>query len=348
MAPKYRRGEDGFLDDEKYSQRTHRHGQKRPDSKARLLDAEESNATVAEVFPNQCRIRWDREPGAPVEEMLAAYRRSTVLRKGGAVRERAPVAVGDRVKAERVGDTAIVAAVCERKNRLLRPAPERDAVVHVIVANVDRLAIVDAATQPAFSPGLIDRILVAARAQNIEPLIVVNKIDLWRTSPQGAETPPWQVYRDLGFEVLEVSARAKVGIDELRVKLQGQAVAFCGHSGVGKTSVLSALTGYTVGQEGTVSEVTGKGRHTTTSAVLLDGPGQGTVWIDTPGVREFGLADVKPEELKKHFPELADAVRLGCPSEDCSHRTEEGCRATQLPRYPSYRRILESLLSGEG
>jgi ribosome biogenesis GTPase len=344
MAPKYRRGEQGFLDDEAYTQRSSRSGAKKPDSKARRLSLDEANATVAEVFPNQCRIRWD-ESG---EEVLAAYRRSSVLKRGE-IRERAPVAVGDRVKAEKAGDTAIVAAICERRNRLLRPAPEREAVVHVIVANVDRLAIVASAAQPEFSEGLVDRILVAALAQGIDPWIVVNKIDLW--TPQGSgqsASPPWQVYRELGFQVREVSAKAKLGMDELRESLQGISVAFCGHSGVGKTSVLNALTGGKVGPEGAVSDVTGKGRHTTTSAVLLQGPGEGTVWIDTPGVREFGLADVRPEALKEHFPEFREPKKLGCASDDCSHRTEEGCRARELPRYPSYRRILDSLLIGEG
>ncbi len=350
--PKYRRGEDGFLDDQKHRKQVSRKGAKRSvETRARFLAAEESNATVAEVFPNQCRIRWDEvhvTPGAP-REVLAAYRRATVLRKGEALRERAPVAVGDRVKAERVGDTAIVAGLCERRNRLLRPAPEREAVVHVIVANVDRLAIVDSAVQPDFSPGLVDRILVAAAAQGIDPLIVVNKMDLW----QGTNEPaPWQMYRDLGFEVVEVCAKeGRPGfsaLSTLQEKLQGLCVAFCGHSGVGKTSLLNTLTGGQVGEEGTVSDVTGKGRHTTSSAVLLDGPGDGTLWIDTPGVREFGLSDVDPDRLHEFFPEFSQPQKLGCVQADCRHAEEEGCGAHGLARYGSYRRIRDSLLSGEG
>ena len=342
MAPKYRGGDDEFLDDQKYTNRKS-HKPKRPPNKAETLATEEANATVAEVFPNQCKIRWDSDH----VEMLAVYRRSTVLKRGETVRERAPVAVGDRVKAERVGDTAIIAGVCERKNRLLRPAPDRkETVVHVIVANIDRLAIVASAINPDFSPGLVDRILVAASAQGIEPVLVVNKIDLWREQGAG-RAEPWQIYRDLGYPVHELSAKAGTGTEALSRELEGRSVAFCGHSGVGKTSLLSRLIGTSVGAEGEVSAFTGKGRHTTTSAVLLRGPGQGTLWIDTPGVREFGLADVKHEELKMHFPELADPRTLGCASEACSHREEEGCRARELPRYGSYRRILESLLSGE-
>jgi ribosome biogenesis GTPase len=117
---------------------------------------------------------------------------------------------------------------------------------------------------------------------------------------------------------------------------------------VGKTSLLNTLTGGQVGEEGTVSDVTGKGRHTTSSAVLLDGPGEGTLWIDTPGVREFGLSDVDPDRLHEFFPEFSQPQKLGCVQADCRHSEEEGCGAHGLARYGSYRRIRDSLLSGEG
>ena len=135
--PKYRRGEDGFLDDQKHRKQVSRKGAKRSvETRARFLSAEESNATVAEVFPNQCRIRWDEAhlaPGAP-REVLAAYRRATVLRKGEALRERAPVAVGDRVKAERVGDTAISSAPTHASTA--EPVP---SMRHAIAAAASRL-----------------------------------------------------------------------------------------------------------------------------------------------------------------------------------------------------------------
>src|SRR5207302_1748888 len=133
------------------------------------------------------------------------------------------------------------------------------------------------------------------------------------------------------------------GIHELRERLRDQAVVFCGHSGVGKTSLLRALLMTQVGRVGSVSQVTGKGKHTTTGSVMLEGPGDSR-WIDTPGVREFGLAHLLPEALVRFFPELRN---LRCAVEGCLHEGEEGCAAMQLPRYPSYRRILESLRAGE-
>jgi ribosome biogenesis GTPase len=257
------------------------------------------------------------------------------------IRERTPVAVGDRVEASRVSpDSGVVEGVCERKNRLMRPAPGRDAQQHVLAANVDVVAIVVALRNPEFSPGLIDRFLVGAQAAGAHPILCVTKMDLL----EAGAARPWAVYADLGFEVHEISSRTHAGIDALRKVFIDKSVVFCGRSGAGKTSLLRDLLGADIGRVGEVSESTGKGKHTTTSAVLLGGPGR-SQWIDTPGVREFGLADVEAEQLKEFFPELRS---LGCEQSGCEHGGEPGCKAAGLPRYASYLRILESLKNGEG
>ncbi len=338
MSPKFRGGSDDWLDDEQSVRKT-----KKPSGAARAKPArreaaslapEEANATVCEVFKDQCRVLIDGES----ERLLCSYRRAEVV--GGQKTERTPVAVGDRIRAQATGSgTGVVEGLAERANFLSRPAPGREAQEHVIAANLDRLLIVASVIRPEFSPGLIDRYLVAASAAGISPLISVTKVEL--LTPGSAK--PWDVYRDLGYEVAETSTKGGVGINELREQLKDRRVAFCGHSGVGKTSLLRALTGKDLGKVGDVSDATARGRHTTTSAVLLEGPGQSR-WIDTPGVREFGLGRVAPGELRSHFPELA---HLQCEQSGCLHRDEAGCLARELPRYLSYRRILESLLSGE-
>jgi ribosome biogenesis GTPase len=113
---------------------------------------------------------------------------------------------------------------------------------------------------------------------------------------------------------------------------------------VGKTSLLRVLLGTAVGKVADVSGATGKGKHTTTAAILLQGP-EGSDWIDTPGVREFGLAEIQPEQLKDQFPEFNN---LKCQAPSCLHESEEGCAARELPRYSSYRRMIDSLRAGEG
>lgn len=337
MAPKFRGDSEDWFD-QQGEDSGRRSG--RRESKARPIPRENTNATVAEVFPNQARVRLDE--GA---EMVCNYRRSAVIgaAASGEWRERSPVAVGDRVSVERVGgQDGVISGVASRETQFLRPAPGREEVVHVIAANVELLCIVGSAGHPPFSAGLVDRFLIASEVGGLRPVLIVNKIDLFAGGDR-----PWELYRGLGVEVLEVSAKSKTGIDDLKALLLSRKVVFCGQSGVGKTSLLSTLMDREVGRVGELSEATGKGRHTTTGALLLDAD-QGSQWVDTPGVREFGLIGVEPDRLREYFPEFGS---LACQKDGCLHDqdTEDdvACEANSLARYPSYRRILESLRSGE-
>ncbi len=343
MTPKFRGGSDDWLDDESEKSSAAGVANKKAPKKAKTLRPDEANATVAEVFPKRAAVRMD---DGLETRLLCHYRRASVIgRDVGEHRERAPVAVGDRVKIERMqGNEGLIVGMCARRNHLARPAPDREeTMLHVLVANLDRLVIVMSAQSPEFSPGIVDRFLVAAAAQKIPCLLAVTKLDL--IGPEDSRLA-WKTYAELGVDVVELSrksdGRTYDGLEQLRQKINGQTVAFCGHSGVGKTSLLTQLLGHEAGAVGTVSDFTGKGRHTTTSAVLLEGA-QGSSWMDTPGVREFGLHEISPERLKDYFPEFAGLSPL-CVAPSCLHLDEAGCRARELPRYPSYRRILESLI----
>lgn len=297
--------------------------------RAKILTPAEGNGTVAEIFPNQSSVQLDGMP----QRTLCLYRMST-LAFGGAQRERSPVCVGDRVLVE----AGVIVGRCERRNRLIRPAPNaRDPLLHVLAANLDVLVIVAAAREPEFTPGIIDRFLVAASAQKIETVLCVNKTDLWGAD----QDKPWSHYPAAGVRVLEASAQAGDGTEELSALLRGKAAVFCGHSGVGKTTLLRRLLNdETYGRVGELSAASGKGRHTTTGAVLLNGP-DGSSWIDTPGIMNFGLIDVKAEELLIHFPELYKAAE-SC-AEGCSHDAEPECALLKSPRHQSYRQIHAAL-----
>ncbi len=342
MAPKFRGDSEDWLDDEAVQGNVKAAIKpKKARGRAAPLLWEQANGIVVEVFPKQCKVRM--EEGA---EILCSYRRAEVISESQKERERSPVAVGDRVLARTLSpDAGVVEGICARKNSLVRPAPDQASkkIRHVVAANVDVLVIVASVERPKFSPGLVDRYLVAAQASGIYPLICLNKIDLLSEG----EEKPWNIYRDLGFDEVRVSAKRGNGMEELRGKLleqwRGKTIVFCGQSGVGKTSLLRTFLGVEIGKIGEVSDATGKGRHTTTGAILLQGPA-GCQWIDTPGIREFGLLGVEPESLAGFFPEFA---RLECSRSGCFHVDEEGCQATELPRYPSYRRLFESLRAGE-
>ncbi len=334
---------DRYLDDEKFIAKWRKSDsnklKKGPDAQE-SLPWSEANATVSELFKGMCQVVLDESP----RQLLCTYRRKQIIGQAtgrSAARERSPVCVGDRVKVTVLGSKdGIAEGACLRRNQLARPAPEREAVIHVLVSNLDALVIVSSAAQPEFSPGIVDRFLIAASKQGIPVILVVNKIELW----QDQDEKPWELYRELGIEVIETSAKKKgAGVDALGLLIAGKHVAFCGHSGVGKTSLLSALIGRIAGKTGDVNDFTGKGKHTTSSAHLVMA-GKGSFWVDTPGVRAFGLLGVDETNLHELFVEFKDAgCRLG---EHCLHQDEEGCAVGDFARYESYRRILSSLNEG--
>jgi ribosome biogenesis GTPase len=330
---KFRGGSDEWLDDENSSRRGVGKPKKKS-SKAAFLDAALANATIVEVFPKQARARMD----ADGVELLCSYRRAQVIQNDENYRERSPVAVGDRVQASQLNpQDGVIEGVCERRNSLSRPAPGKDAssnIFHVIAANIDLLTIVASTKLPEFSVGLVDRYLIAARAAGIDALICVTKVDLI-----GGTEGLWDEYRKIGYPVVLISAAASLGIEELFPKIEGKTVVFCGHSGVGKTSLFRRIIGSQVGKIGEVNVSTGKGRHTTTSAILY--PRGNSKWIDTPGIREFGLVGVTSENLSIYFPEFAG---LPCTVRGCSHIDQEGCDAVGLFRHPSFLRIHQSLM----
>lgn len=301
---------------------------------------ENVNGMVVEVFPNQCVVQ-EILAGIVVERRVACTYRKAKL-PTAEIRERAPVAVGDRIHFEEISKTdGVIDGVAERENSLARPSPER-ALKHVLVANVKKLVIVTSVDKPDFSPGLVDRFIIAAEHQGIGVMIAVNKIDLLSENGAPVESstePLWEIYRDLGYPMAMVCAKTGDGLEKIIEWMGTDLTTFCGHSGVGKTSMLNAILGKTIGRTNIVSASTGKGQHTTTGAFMIPG----TALIDTPGVREFGLFQIPAEWIRDFFREFK---KHSCKDSECFHRHEEGCQVKHLPRYLSYKRIVESILQG--
>jgi ribosome biogenesis GTPase len=191
---------------------------------------------------------------------------------------------------------------------------------HVLVANVDQLVIVMSAAEPRLKPNLIDRMLVTAEKGGIRPVICINKIDLIEPADL---MPITGVYAQLGYDVVLVSAKQNIGIDRLRERLTGAESVVSGQSGVGKSSLLNAIEPDLALRVQTVSAETQKGRHTTTTAVLIPLSFGGYV-VDTPGIRQFQLWDVIPEEVAGFFRELRPYVSR-CRFPDCTHTHEDDC-----------------------
>jgi ribosome biogenesis GTPase len=273
-----------------------------------------------------------------------------VLWDEGATESR-PVAVGDRVRLHLEGDDGVIEEREERTNRLARPTPRgaRQSRVQVIAANLDRLLLVAALADPPFRAGLVDRFLVAAAVQDIPPVIVLNKVDL-----EGAGEPPArrsvvQPYREFGYRVVETSCSTGEGLDALRDLMSEGLSLLVGHSGVGKSSLLNAVSPGLELHTREVAGYHGRGRHTTTRVTLLHLDGGGWV-VDSPGIREFGVADIGPGELARLYPGFGELPER-CRFANCLHREEPDCavRAAvtgdQLPavRHERYLRLLEDV-----
>ncbi|MBN2217809.1 MAG: ribosome small subunit-dependent GTPase A [Pirellulales bacterium] len=237
--------------------------------------------------------------------------------------QRHVVAVGDRVFFRPIESTdsqtreGLIERVEPRHGSLCRTSRGRQ---HVLVTNVDQALIVTSTAEPRIKPHLIDRLLITAEKSGIRPVICINKIDL--IDPAGL-APLIGVYSQMGYEVLLVSAKTGFGIDALRRRLANRESVVAGQSGVGKSSLLNQIDPSLALRVSTVSAETQKGRHTTTNARLIALDFGGWV-VDTPGIRQFELWDVIPEEVAGFFRDLRPYVNF-CRYPNCTHTHEQQC-----------------------
>ncbi|WP_185267488.1 small ribosomal subunit biogenesis GTPase RsgA [Halopseudomonas xiamenensis] len=242
--------------------------------------------------------------------------------------------------------SGVIVALQPRRTELYRP--DHRGQLKPVAANVDRLVIVFAPL-PTPHSNLIDRYLVAAEQAQLEPLLVLNKADLLEQGEHEGLRAWLDDYARLGYRTLCLSAGSGEGLDGLRRELRDHVNVFVGQSGVGKSSLINALLPEADLRVGALSELTGKGTHTTTTARLFHFPDGGDL-IDSPGIREFGLTHISHEDLLEGFIEFRPFLGH-CRFRDCQHLHEPGCAllaavASQdisATRMNSYRHILASL-----
>lgn len=253
--------------------------------------------------------------------------------------------IGDRVLVSRPDERSfVVVEVLPRQSRFSRRQPGRGPNKEdVLVANLDQLLITFCYGRPVLNTRLLDRFLVIAEHQYIQPVIVMNKADL-----QELDEQPWQrAYESIGYPILTVSAGTGTGMDALTRALRGKISAFVGPSGVGKSSLINHILPGLDLNIASVSDHHGKGRHTTRVASLHALPGGGFL-ADTPGIRELGTWALPVEHLDQCFPEFSSR-RDQCAFRSCSHTHEPRCAvidavnqgAVDAERYESYVRLRE-------
>jgi len=314
----------------------------RPRTKRRPAHEDAEIGRVLGVDRGRYSVLLDED--SPTERTITAARARELRRN--------PIVTGDRARV--VGDLSgedgtlgRIVGIVDRTSLLRRSADDTDQVERVIVANADQMLIVVAAADPEPRERLVDRYLVAALDAGIRPLLVVTKTDL-------ADPAHFLSHFDGLDLTVFTSAQDVMPIDEIGSALVGHSTVFVGHSGVGKSTLVNALVPTAGRATGHVNQVTGRGRHTSSSTVSLryQGPtGNGWV-IDTPGVRSFGLGHVKPENILAAFTELAE-IAENCPrgcthladAPDCALIEAAECgelSETGLARLDSLQRLLQT------
>lgn len=257
-------------------------------------------------------------------------------------------AVGDHVTIREDGaDGGVIQTVLPRRTMLARPDVYASHLQQVLVANADQLLVVSAWRDPHIWLELIDRYLIVAARNNLNAIICINKIDLLEDAAElDANMRP---YRELDIPIVITSTRTGAGIEYLRSLLIGQTTVLSGLSGVGKSSLISAVEPGLNLRTSDVGEYRHDGRHTTTQATWLPLALGGAV-VDTPGIREFGLAGLYRTDLIDFMPDLAEHAD-SCRFNNCLHKDEPGCAVraavetgqVAASRYDSYKQILETI-----
>lgn len=264
------------------------------------------------------------------------------------IRSTSPVAVGDYVDIIMNAEgTALISAIDDRKNYIIRKASNLSKQSQIIAANLDQALLIITIKQPETSTTFIDRFLAGAEAYRVPVVLVFNKTDLLNDNERHYQQQMVTLYETIGYPCIEISAETGMGIDQLQTLLKQKVTLVSGNSGVGKSTLINAIIPHADQRTAEISNAHGTGMHTTTFSEMIE-LAEGGYLIDTPGIKGFGTFDIEREELTSYFKEIFEFSK-DCKFNNCTHTHEPGCAVIQAvenhyisaSRYQSYLNMLE-------
>jgi ribosome biogenesis GTPase / thiamine phosphate phosphatase len=300
----------------------------------------EITGRVTKTTGNGCRVKLISDGS----EVLARVKGNFRI-KG--IRTTNPVAVGDIVQLQPAGEEFFITAVKPRHNYIIRKASNLSKESHILASNLDLAVLVATLREPVTTTTFIDRFLATAEAYSIEPVMLLNKSDMWDEEDRELADAMKYLYKSIGYDVIFTSAVSGEGLDEVKSITKDKVSLFAGNSGVGKSSLINVLVPDANLRTGEISDIHHTGTHTTTFSEMISLPYGGDI-IDIPGVRGFGTIDFDVHSVSHYFPEIFELSKE-CKYGNCTHTREPGCAVLEAleqqriaqSRYASYLSILE-------
>ena len=260
-----------------------------------------------------------------------------------------PIAVGDKVEYEvESNGKGVIFKIEDRKNYIIRKSINLSKQSHILASNVDQALLIVTLAFPRTSAGFVDRFLLTAEAYHIPAILIFNKLDLFEADAEMMNelNAFIAIYEKIGYPCYKVSATDKASIELLKGLTKDKTTLVAGHSGVGKSTLVNAMDKDLHLKVGEISEAHMKGKHTTTFAEMHPLEYGGFI-IDTPGIKELGIVDMKKEEITDYFPEIR-ALKMQCKFNNCQHLNEPKCAVIEAveqgeiaaSRYNSYLSIM--------
>ncbi len=234
-----------------------------------------------------------------------------------------PVAVGDQVDVEEDGEDNIISKIYPRRNYIIRKSINLSKQAQILASNLDQAVLVATIVSPRTSLGFIDRFLITAEAYSIPAKIIFNKADILDEESLNLQQQIIDIYTKVGYECLVVSSLSGQNLEKVKTLLKDKTTLIAGHSGVGKSTLINAIEPTLTIKTGNISAAHAKGMHTTTFAELHELSFGGYI-IDSPGIKELGLVEMKKEEVGHYFPEIRDRMN-DCKFNNCLHINEPKC-----------------------